>query len=262
MRLPARHVLNDADGFTLVELLASMAAGLVVLFASFSLIDFSLEATSRVTDRVDAVQQGRTAMERLVQELNSGCLTGEVSPIQGATSPGITPVVNTDASDIVFVSGVGDGTTATPTEHVVSFQNGELTDLSYTNTGGSPPTPTSAATWTFNPSPAAGFTLLGHVSQVDSNTPMFQYFSYSNPSNPTPNSLLGAAPLSPVPLNATWPPITGEANAAGAVARVDIAWTASPSSGLTDLSRQVTMNDSVVFRLTPASPSDMNYPCD
>lgn len=241
-------------GFTLVELLVGMLAGVVVLFGATSLMIVALHFSGRISDRVAATQQSRTAMEQLMQELQSGCLTSDVSPVQASTAAGISPTVDSDGTHLVFVSGLGDSATATPTEHVVSIQNGALVDASYSFAGGSPPALNTPSTWTFNATPAQTRTLLAHVSQIDPNTPLFQYYSYSNSANPTANSLLNAVALSATPLSSANAP---------AVAEVAIAWQAAPPNGLTDSSRVVQMNDSVVFRQTPASPgTNPNYPCD
>jgi prepilin-type N-terminal cleavage/methylation domain-containing protein len=244
----ATHLLADERGFTLPELLVATAAGVVVLFAATTIMIVSLHLTSRVTDRVQAVQQGRTAMEALIQELNSGCLTNDVSPVQATTTTGISPAVSTDGSHLVFVSGVGDSATATPTLHVVSVRNGALIDTSYANTGGSPPALNVAATWTFGTTPVRTRTLLPHVSQIDASTPYFQYLAY-----PASSAAISSTPLSPLPLTAS---------AAGSVAEVDIAWLAAPSDGVTDSSRVIAMRDSAVFRFTPANSTGTNFPCD
>jgi type II secretory pathway pseudopilin PulG len=256
MRSPHFHA---EAGFTIIELLVAMMAGLVIVFAAFALVDLSVTQASRVSDRVAATGASESAMAHLDRELNSGCLTGDVSPIQGSTAAGISPVVNSDANDVVFVTGIGDGATGTPTEHVVSFKNGALTDTWYANTGGSPPDAQDASTWTFSANKAGSIVLLNHVAN-QSGIPMFQYYSYSNPANPTVNSLLGAAPIATLPLSGTWP--STATNAAGSVAQVTISWVAAPTDGWSDPSREATMSDSVVFRLTPASPSSTNLPCD
>ncbi|HEY5430858.1 MAG TPA: prepilin-type N-terminal cleavage/methylation domain-containing protein [Solirubrobacteraceae bacterium] len=252
MRRP-RHHLADDRGFTLVELLVALSAGIVVLFGATSLIIVSFHFSSRIADSVNAVQEGRTAMEQLLQELNSGCLVNDVSPVQATTAAGITPAVNTDGNDLVFVTGLGDSATATPTEHVIAIQNGALIDTAYPNTGGSPPALNTPATWTFSATPKLRRILLERVTQINGSTPLFQYLSFANASNPTANSLVNAAPLSPLPLTAV---------AAPSVAEVDIAWQAGPSDGLTDPTRALAIRDSAVFRLTPASPTGTNYPCD
>jgi prepilin-type N-terminal cleavage/methylation domain-containing protein len=252
MRSRRRHRVMHEGGFTLPELLVALAAGVVVIFGATGLIIGALHTTSRVTDRVNAVQEGRSAMEELLQELDSGCLANDVSPVQATTAAGISPAVTTDGTHLVFVSGLGDSSVGTPTEHVVSIQNGGLLDVSYANTGGSPPALGTPATWTFSATPARRSLLLDHVAQINVSTPLFQFYSYSNASNATANSLVGAVPVA-VPLGATTAP---------AVAQVDISWLVAPSDGLTDVSRVTAMRDSQTFRLTPADPVDLNYPCD
>ena len=242
-----RALMADQRGFTIAELSVAMAMGLIVLFAAGTLMVVGLHDTGRVTDRIQATQQGRTATEQLVQELNSGCLANDVSPVQAQTATGISPVVKTDGSDLVFVSGLGNAT-GTPTEHVVTVKNGALIDISYANTGGLPPALNTAATWTFSSTPTVTRTLLAHVAQINASTPMFQYFSYSTTTPP-----MSTTPLSPTPLSAA---------AAASVAQVNIAWRVAPNDGLTDNSRIVQMNDSVAFRLTPASATGTNLPCD
>lgn len=237
----------DQSGFTIAELVVAMAMGLIILFAAGTLMVVGLHDTSRVTDRVQATQQARTATEQIIQELNSGCLANDVSPVQAQTATGITPVVNTDGNDLVFVSGLGNST-GTPIEHVVTIKSGALVDISYANTGGSPPALNTAATWTFSPTPSVTRTLLAHVAQINATTPLFQYFSYSTTTSP-----MNSTPLSPMPLSAS---------AAASVAQLNIAWQVAPNDGLTDSSRIVQLNDSVVFRLTPASATGTNLPCD
>jgi prepilin-type N-terminal cleavage/methylation domain-containing protein len=244
----AMRLLADERGFTLPELLVATAAGLLVLFAASMLMIVSMHFTTRVTDRVQAVQEGRTGMERLIQELNSGCLTNDVSPVQAGTTTGITPAVSTDSTHLVFVSGVGDSATATPTLHVVAVKNGALVDTSYANTGGAPGALNIAATWTFSTTPSRTQTLLENVSQIDASTPYFQYLAY-----PTSSPGISSTPLSPLPLSAS---------AAASVAEVDIAWLAGSRDGLSDSSRVIAMRDSAVFRFTPANPTGTNFPCD
>jgi prepilin-type N-terminal cleavage/methylation domain-containing protein len=253
MRPSMPERLSGDAGFTLVELLVAMAAGVVVIFGAMTIMIVSLHLTSTVSDRVLATAEGRTAMEQLLQELNSGCLANDISPVQAVTGAGITPAAQSDATHLVFVTGLGQSSTATPTEHVIAIQNGALIDTSYAGTGGSPPALNIPPTWTFSATPTRRTTLLENVAQVNGTTPLFQYYSYANAANPNTNSLLNAVPLSPMPLTTS---------AAPTVAQINIAWQAGPSDGRTDASRVTVMNDSVVFRLTPASPTSTNYPCD
>ena len=166
----------DAAGFTLVEMLVTLASGLIVLFATFGLVEVSTRVTTRVTDSVDATQRGRTAMERVLQELNSGCVVGDVSPVQASTPAGYTPAIQSDSSHIVFVTGLGDGATANLTLHAIVLTGTTLKEYTFANTGGTAPTLQAASGWTFNstPSPANGTVLLTNVTTQGS-TPLFQY---------------------------------------------------------------------------------------
>jgi prepilin-type N-terminal cleavage/methylation domain-containing protein len=265
-----RQRVAGQGGFTMVELMVAMATGLVIVFAAFALIDLATRTTEQVRDRVDATTQGRAAMENLVQELNSGCVTGDISPIQSSTS-GPSPSVSTNGTNLVFVSGLGQSGTidqsesVTPVEHVVSLNsNGTLTDTSYAWASGNQPTLTTAPTWTFSSKPLGTHVLLTNAAPQTAGGSIFQYFSFSNPSNTTGQSLVGAASITTFPLdNTTWPPTA--ANSAASIAEVDIALKAAATNKNQEASRAPNManiDDSVVFRLTPASPGGPNYPCD
>jgi type II secretory pathway pseudopilin PulG len=242
-------------GFTLIELLVAMLGGIVIMLATFALIDLTLENTTRITDRVQATQSGRSFLEQTVSELNSGCVADDVSPVQAATPSGISPAVSSDATHLVFVSGEGDSASATPTLHVLSLSGTTLTDTSYAGTGGSAPTLTVGPTWTFATTSSS--------ARVLTNVQSFglTYYSFLNTANATANSLSGAAALS-VPLSSTWPPTTTEYNGGYQVAQVNLALKVGPTDGQTNALVTTTLNDSVVFRLTPPSSLNTNEPCN
>ena len=62
---------DEQSGFTVIELVVTSAIGMVVLLALFGLVDTTQSASSTVTQRVDASQRGRTAMEQLSQAIRS-----------------------------------------------------------------------------------------------------------------------------------------------------------------------------------------------
>jgi type II secretory pathway component PulJ len=76
---------DDQRGFTLVELLVSCMLGMIVLLAIFGLVDTTNRTSSRITQRVDASQRGRTAMEQMTQALRSVVCVKEPA----ATAPGV-----------------------------------------------------------------------------------------------------------------------------------------------------------------------------
>jgi Tfp pilus assembly protein PilW len=249
-----RPGLTTDAGFTLVELLVAMTLSMLVVFAASALMIFGLHSEKRVAGRVQVTSSARIGLEDLVQELDSGCLTDDVSPVQPAATQ-VSPTVSSDASNLVFVSGLSDSRTPTATEHVVSVKNQSLVDTAYPSTGGGPGSIGSPATWTFSPTPSQTQTLIQNVAQ-DGTTPIFQYFSYANPSNPNPDSLLDAQPLT-LPLGQN----------AAQVAEVGIDLVAEPAQSEDDAAESATLTDAVTFRFSAAAspsadPNAQAYPCD
>lgn len=66
-----RRAGRDERGFSLVELLAAMSIGMVVLLGVFSLLDLSVESQATTASRVDGVQRGRLAMDSVTQRVRS-----------------------------------------------------------------------------------------------------------------------------------------------------------------------------------------------
>ena len=59
------------DGFTLPELLVTLAIALIVSLATFSLIDIVMSRSGEIGARVDTTQRGRTAMDQITRQLRS-----------------------------------------------------------------------------------------------------------------------------------------------------------------------------------------------
>lgn len=89
---------SEESGFTLVELLAAMSIGLIVLMAAFLLLDRATSVSQELANRQDALQRGRLAMEKIVRDLRSQvCLGDENEPITTAENNKVTFYV--DLSD-------------------------------------------------------------------------------------------------------------------------------------------------------------------
>jgi prepilin-type N-terminal cleavage/methylation domain-containing protein len=96
-----RKLRSDESGFTLIELLTAMTVGMILLLAALLLLDHSTTMAKRISDRQDAVQRGRQAMEVLVRDLRSQvCLGDETEPITVAENNRVT-----------FYADLSDGTT-------------------------------------------------------------------------------------------------------------------------------------------------------
>jgi prepilin-type N-terminal cleavage/methylation domain-containing protein len=101
MRRLSRRLRSEQSGFTLIELLTAMTIGMALLFAALMLLDHATALTKQITDRQDAVQRGRQAMELMVRDLRSQvCLGDETEPITVARDDRVT-----------FYADLSDGTT-------------------------------------------------------------------------------------------------------------------------------------------------------
>jgi len=162
LRIP----LAGEAGFTLVELLAAMVIGLLVVFAAFSLTGRAFQATNEATDRVDAAQRGRLALDDVTRQMGSMvCFSG------------ILPLISGNATAVTYVTDLGDGTTS-PERHTLTFTANtsgsyDLVETDYTMTSVNGASP---VTW--SSTPARTKTVLANVQQ-DGSTPFLRYLGYS-----------------------------------------------------------------------------------
>lgn len=230
-----RSRAREESGFSLLELLIATAAAMVIGSAALGLVIASLHLSSTYTDRVDANQLGRTAMEKITQVLHSSCVASNVTPVQ----PG------SDDNNLIVYSALASQPTVNPNEVEISYVNGSLTMATSPYLSGS-----SSADWTFGA--PANEVLLENATQATINggsqpSPIFAYYGYNG--TRTISTTPFATPLS-------------SADAA-ATAMVTVTFEALPSSGNSALTRGADLTNSVVLRLSPASGSATatNSPC-
>ena len=255
--------LSGERGFTLIEMLVALVAGIIVTAAMGAIVITSVHFGSSTADRIDADQQGRVAMEKITQALDSACVSSTAPPVisNGATGPVGNPAIS-DGSHIWFYTAApasaiaatgatafGDGATINPYLVEIYVSNGALMETSYPWLGGSAPAPANTNPWYFDWTAPSTFTLLAHVVQIGT-TPIFQYYGYSSSAG-----ALNTVPYSTVPsLGATDATTTAE---------VTISYTALPTDDWNTPDRGADVVDSVVLRLTPASSqaNAANAPC-
>lgn len=239
---------RDDRGFTLVEMLVTIVTGMVVILATLSVLDISISQSSRITERVDANQRGRLAMEKILLELHSSCIA------LGTTA------VETGSTDktIKFISQTGEQAYFTQVaKHEISLntETGSLTDASYLSNNKLEPGETTN-NWTFASTPTSTQVLLTGATQTPEGTnptpvtPVFRYYKYEGGN------------LSGTPLNIPLSKADAEETA-----KVTVSFTAAPSattyhaSAGTKGDRSVDLSDSVVLRFDPASATGGNEPC-
>lgn len=111
-----RARLRDESGFTLLELQVAELIGGFVITAAIMMMIVAVNSSNRVTDRVNAAQTGRTAMEQIQQRLRSQtCLFPLEYAVNGATSDdgGQASIVHAGDYKLVFFGDIGNtgGTT-------------------------------------------------------------------------------------------------------------------------------------------------------
>jgi prepilin-type N-terminal cleavage/methylation domain-containing protein len=239
------RLIHDERGFTLVEMLVAVVLGVIVMMALFAILDFSINQSGRIAEKVDADQQGRIAMEKLTLELHSSCVAALVTPVQAGS---------TDTA-IQFISVPGSQAYLPTAElHYVRLAENELLDSVFKSNGGEP------AAWTFpsvTSTPTSQQTLIDTVSQSQSGeppttVPIFQYFRYYRSSDP--GAVLGE--INPKPMST---PLSSED--AQATAEVTVSFTANPTTGQTSNGRAADLSDSVLLRFNPTSETSNNAAC-
>jgi Tfp pilus assembly protein PilW len=221
--------MRDERGTTMIELLVSISATLVVMIGVVTLTTTVLHHQDRINRRVDANSRGRPVMTRMVQELHSACVTSHIVPIRtGSTGTSIT-----------FLSKSGSAVGPIPDLHTISLSSSTLRETVFPMTG-------TAPNWTPLGTPLSNAALLTNVSAPGG--AIFRYYDFVN-------GALSTTPL-PTPLSDT--------NAAR-VSYVTIAFTISPRSGVSsqDLGSPMLLNSGADLRLENAGqfPNQDNLPC-
>jgi Tfp pilus assembly protein PilV len=238
--------IRDEHGFTLVEMLVAMVTGMVVILATFSILDISISQSSRITERVDADQRGRLGMEKILLELHSSCTFAGANPVEPESTDKVIKFVSQTGSEAMFSKMV---------KHVITFNEGAgtLTDASYVSNNVLKAGETTSE-WTYPNTPTSTQTLLTGVTQSKEEgeklVPVFKYFKYvegnlsTNPLT-TPLGLIDAENTAEVTVSFTTAP----------------SFTAHQATEGTKTDRAVDLSNSVVLRFSPASAAGGNEPC-
>jgi prepilin-type N-terminal cleavage/methylation domain-containing protein len=254
----SRLVLLGERGFTLIEVLIAMVIGLMVSLAAFSLLEFTSNDVSRITDRAHADQTGRIVLENLMLKLHSACVAVTINPIwEGSNATELkfvseTSPLNSNKEPVSSLATVGlHKIVYTPP---TSKTLGTLTEKVWTSTGVTPHFEFNEAA-----TPTTERLLLKGVSQTvneEVKVPVFQYYRYYKVGD------TGAkyGQLDPVAVTAT------SEKEAELVAKVTANLTVSPEtheSSFAKGDRGVALEDSAILRLAPSSEASSvpNAPC-
>ncbi len=132
-------LISDQSGFTLVEQLVAMAAGMLVLFGLTTVIMTTLHQSARINGRVDATQRARIALYQVIDGLHSACVAPQIAPIQAGST----------GTSLRFLHQTGSAVAPTPVLSQVDLNGGTLSESVFPATGGSVPA------WTFASTPSS-----------------------------------------------------------------------------------------------------------
>lgn len=177
-----RRLLRAAGGergFTLIEMLLAISVGMILILAAFGLIDASGTQAVKVTDRVDATQRGRLAMDEITRQLHS----------QVCLKAGTAAITDGQDNSITFYSYTGSGAYL-PARHTIAYDptTRKITEYDYAGTG-TPPDMSYPAT------PTSTRTLLADAATVGG-APVFAYYAWTSSGTVAPTVSL------PTPLSA------------------------------------------------------------
>jgi prepilin-type N-terminal cleavage/methylation domain-containing protein len=177
-----RARLADEDGFTLVELLAALVVGTIVLFAAYGLLDTAVRLQAKSVDGLDATDRGRIGIDQISQDFASRiCLGSQPS------------LVSAGDSGVEFYASLAPESSAV--RLVVQRRRLTVTTAGIREevwTGSPPVAPPSLPPASTTPPTSTRMVVTG-IRRIGS-TPVFRY--YANEGTPVRPTLLLPTPLS------------------------------------------------------------------
>ncbi len=261
---PQPLLAGSEHGFTLMETLVAMLAGMIVISALLTILEFSLSENGRLNNRVHATQIGRGAMTKIVDELHSSCTGYAVAGIAGPKETPGSPLSFTGPTNLWFISSYGSKTSGSAkiegvAEHDINWtktstsktgqQLGTLTDYAFASSSGD-----SINGWTFpalTTANAKATVLAKYViaPQISGASTIFQYYRYETAAASESFGKLVAFSSGELPVSQASAAAAQEA--AEDVARIEINFTQAAEA--TDTRSDTTANfaNAVLLRFEP-----------
>ncbi|MBI5105566.1 MAG: prepilin-type N-terminal cleavage/methylation domain-containing protein [Solirubrobacterales bacterium] len=181
-----RALARDESGFSVTELLMAMSIGSIVLWALMQFFVTGIKSSNELSDRVEAAQRGRLAMDRVTTLMDSMlCLNAATPPV----------VAGSTGTSVTFYADLA-GASATPVKYQLTYDAAtkQLNEAQYVGQGALP------GAITYPGSPTRTRVLATNVvparDGAGAQQPVFRYYAFQ--ADGTVNE---AAPLA-VPLTA------------------------------------------------------------
>jgi len=172
------------DGFTLVELLAAMVVGMIVLFAVFGLLDGAVRIHAKTTDQIETIGRGRLAIDLVSQSLGSRICLGAV--------PSLVAASDTSVEYYASLAPETAGVRLEAQRRRLTFSGGAIREEVWTS---SPPVAPPSLPPASSTIPTRTRMVIQRVAPIGT-TPIFRY--YANQGTPARPTLLLATPLSAI----------------------------------------------------------------
>lgn len=253
-----RSATRDESGFTLIELVVAMLISGVIVVVLLTVLKFTTEQTSLLTEKVQSNRTGRQTMTKVLDELHSACIASGSTgyyPIREGSTP--TRLIFYNAySKQAAISSASESSSEGVYKHEIEFNasKGKLIDTSIPSTSVSGwPEPTWSAT-------TKTTLLLGENLSKTSTSPIFQYLKYSEKGSAS-SETKGLETLEPIAYETKEELTKAQAQE---VAAVLVSFTASPTGGIQKLNRAISLSSQVTFAFTsPNAESTISaIPCE
>jgi type IV pilus assembly protein PilW len=166
--MPLLSRLRDEErGFTLVEMLVTLAVGMVVMFAILGLLDMTMRSSASSLGRTQAVREGRGAIDRVGQELRLASCPDTGPAVLSASGDSVSYYVSRPQKDYRLDPVVE--------RHTLTYDTAKGS-ITLTVAPGTGVPPTWGAT--------SRRTVLGTGLSRTGSTPIFQYLTYTQPDQP------------------------------------------------------------------------------
>ncbi|MBA3865509.1 MAG: hypothetical protein H0X42_04045 [Solirubrobacterales bacterium] len=223
-------LIRDERGMTLVELVVATTAGVVVMTGIVLTMIVTMRETNRVSSHVEANQNARITMTKIINQLHSACVAPQIAPVQEGSSGTL----------LSFLHQSGSTVAPTPVLSKISLTGTTLSQSDYPVSGGAAPK------WIFATTPSSTVQLMTGVSAISASLPIFRYFAYSN-------GQISATPLAtPLGTNST------------TAVQVNVAFQMSPLNDVSgDANAETEIQNAALLRLTPPAynSASANLPC-
>jgi hypothetical protein len=233
---------GNEEGTSMVELLVGMAMGMVVLAGLSMLLIVVMHGNARVDARVEASDNARLAMTRIMEELHSACAVQQLAPVQEKST----------IQNLIFIHDPY-GAASTPNQLPVMSQITYSPTKRTLSEADKKAEAVSGLGWKWPTAWEPPRILASSISPANSNQSIFNYYRYT-----------AGALAEKTPLSAPVPGGLSEVNARATIL-VNVAFKASPrNEPVADSGAATTIQNSATFRLTPPSYYNLEeaLPCE